>query len=72
MRAETREKVTALMTELGYRPDPLARGLAFRRSFLIGMVYDNPNAQYIVNMMEGARTTSRACGTSSCSSACTA
>lgn len=54
VRAETREKVTALMTELGYRPDPLARGLAFRRSFLIGMVYDNPNAQYIVNMQYGA------------------
>ena len=43
------------MERYRYVPDPLkARGLAFRRSFLIGLVYDNPNAQYIVNMMEGA------------------
>ena len=51
---ETREKVLALMKQLGYVPDPQARGLAFRRSFLIGMVYDNPTAQYIVNMQYGA------------------
>ncbi len=54
VRAETRAKVSALMREVGYVPDPQARGLAFRRSFLIGMVYDNPNAQYIVNMQGGA------------------
>ena len=35
------------------RTDPQARGLAFRSSFLIGLIYDNPNAQYIVNLMEG-------------------
>ena len=54
VRQDTREKVQALMREVGYVPDPLARGLAFRRSFLIGMVYDNPTAQYIVNMQYGA------------------
>ena len=42
------------MREVGYSPDPMARGLAFRRYFLIGMVYDNPTAQYIVNMQYGA------------------
>ena len=51
---ETREKVQALMKQLGYTPDPQARGLAFRRSFLIGLIYDNPTAQYIVNMQYGA------------------
>ncbi len=54
VRQDTREKVQALMREVGYAPDPLARGLAFRRSFLIGMVYDNPTAQYIVDMQYGA------------------
>jgi len=54
VRKDTREKVEALMREVGYVPDPLARGLAFRRSFLIGMVYDNPTAQYIVDMQYGA------------------
>jgi len=54
VRQDTREKVEALMREVGYVPDPMARGLAFRRSFLIGMVYDNPTAQYIVDMQYGA------------------
>ncbi|MEA5668139.1 LacI family DNA-binding transcriptional regulator, partial [Stenotrophomonas sp. MH1] len=54
VRKDTREKVEALMREVGYAPDPLARGLAFRRSFLIGMVYDNPTAQYVVDMQNGA------------------
>ncbi|MBT2749405.1 MULTISPECIES: LacI family DNA-binding transcriptional regulator [unclassified Lysobacter] len=51
---ETRERVEAVMRQFNYTPDPFARGLAFRRSFLIGMVYDNPTAQYIVNMQYGA------------------
>jgi len=54
VRKDTRDKVEALMREVGYTPDPLARGLAFRRSFLIGMVYDNPTAQYVVDMQNGA------------------
>jgi len=53
VRQDTREKVMALMQQHGYVPDPQARGLAFRRSFLIGLVFDNPTAQYIVNMQYG-------------------
>ena len=45
--AETRTRVEAVIRQLRFVPDPQARGLAFRRSFLIGLVYDNPNAQYI-------------------------
>ena len=50
---ETRERIEAVIAEHGYAPDPQARGLAFRRSFLIGLVYDNPNSQYVVNMQRG-------------------
>src|ERR1044072_2552119 len=50
----TRARIQAVIDKFGYVPDPQARGLAFRKSFLIGLVYDNPNAQYIVNSMEGA------------------
>jgi LacI family transcriptional regulator len=50
---ETRERIQAVISEMGYAPDPQARGLAFRRSFLIGLVYDNPNPQYVVNMQLG-------------------
>ena len=51
---DTRARIQAVMDRYRYVPDPQARGLAFRKSFLVGLVYDNPNAQYIVNMMEGA------------------
>lgn len=50
---ETRIRVQAVMERLAYVPDPQARGLAFRRSFLIGLIYDNPNPQYVVNMQLG-------------------
>jgi LacI family transcriptional regulator len=53
VKPDTRAKVHALMREYGYAPDPQARGLAFRKSFLIGLVFDNPTAQYIVNMQYG-------------------
>lgn len=53
VKPDTRAKVHALMREYGYAPDPQARGLAFRRSFLIGLVFDNPTAQYIVNIQYG-------------------
>jgi LacI family transcriptional regulator len=53
VREETRLRVNALMQELAYTPDPQARGLAFRRSFLVGMIFDNPNAQMVVTMQEG-------------------
>src|ERR1700678_872627 len=48
--AETREKIEAIIARTSYSPDPQARGLAFRRSFLDGIVFDNPNPQYVVNM----------------------
>ena len=51
---ETRTRITAIMKQVGYTPDPQARALAFRRSFLIGLIYDNPNAPYVINVQEGA------------------
>jgi LacI family transcriptional regulator len=50
---ETRARVLGVIADTGYVPDPQARGLAFRRAFMIGLVYDNPNAQYIVDMQQG-------------------
>jgi LacI family transcriptional regulator len=62
VKEETRAKIDAVIQSIGYAPDPQARGLAFRRSFLIGLVYDNPNAQYIVNIQEGALDALRGSG----------
>jgi LacI family transcriptional regulator len=53
VKEDTRQKVSAIMRELAYEPDPQARGLAFRRSFLVGFIYDNPNPQYVVNAQQG-------------------
>ncbi len=49
----TREKVQAAIRTLNYVPDPQARGLSSKHSYLIGMVFDNPTAQYIVSMQYG-------------------
>lgn len=53
VKEETRLRVNAIIREVGFEPDPQARGLAFRRSFLVGMIYDNPTPQYVVNMQQG-------------------
>ena len=53
VKEETRKRVKAIMEANGYEPDPQARALAFRRSFLIGLAYDNPSPQYVVNMQRG-------------------
>ena len=53
VKVETRERVEAVIRQYGYVPDLQARGLAFRRSFLVGMIYDNPSPQYVVNMQQG-------------------
>lgn len=49
----TRKAVQAIIGETGYSPDPQARGLAFRRSFLIGLIYDNPDPQHTVSHQQG-------------------
>jgi LacI family transcriptional regulator len=50
---KTRARVEAIIAEHGYQPDPQARGLAFRRSFLVGLIHDNPNSQYVENVHLG-------------------
>jgi LacI family transcriptional regulator len=53
VRGETREAVKAIIKETGFSPDPQARGLAFRRAFLVGLIYDNPNPQHTVSHQQG-------------------
>ncbi|GIX21893.1 MAG: LacI family transcriptional regulator [Gammaproteobacteria bacterium] len=50
---QTRQRVLAAMAELNYLPSPQARGLASRRSFQIGLVYDNPDPLYIDTVQRG-------------------
>lgn len=59
LKEATRTKVEEVIAELGYVPNPQARGLALRRNFLIGLLHDNPNAQMVLNFQEGILETIR-------------
>ncbi|WP_022681846.1 LacI family DNA-binding transcriptional regulator [Sphingobium bisphenolivorans] len=50
---ETRDRVEKIILDTGYVPNPQARALALGRNFLIGLVYDNPNAQMVLSMQRG-------------------
>jgi LacI family transcriptional regulator len=54
VRAETRARVEAAVKALNYHPSMSARGLAGRRSRLIGLVYENPSANYLIDVQHGA------------------
>jgi len=55
----TREKVEAVIAELGFTPNLQARALAMGRNFLIGLIHDNPNAQMVLGVQEGILDTIR-------------
>jgi LacI family transcriptional regulator len=59
VREETRTRVLEIVKQLNYHPSLSARSLAGRRSFLIGLIYENPSANYIVNLLHGARARCR-------------
>ena len=49
----TRKRVLEAVDALSYRPNVFARGLASERSFLIGLLYDNPSAGYVAALQLG-------------------
>jgi LacI family transcriptional regulator len=54
VREETRARVLSVVKELNYHPSLSARSLAGRRSYLVGLVYENPSANYVVDVQHGA------------------
>ncbi len=48
-----RRRVESVIRDLGFIPNPQARGLALRRNFLIGLIHDNPNAQMVLGVEQG-------------------
>lgn len=51
---DTLARVRAAVADLDYRPNPNARSLAGRRSYLIGLFYDNPSSNYMADIKAGA------------------
>ena len=54
VREETRRRVLQVVADLDYHPNIAARSLAGRKSFLIGLLYDNPCANYILGLQSGS------------------
>ena len=52
--ASTRHRVEEAMRAVSYRPSIAARATVGSRSYLIGLVFDNPNSNYIVDLLRGA------------------
>ncbi|MFT5788199.1 MAG: LacI family transcriptional regulator [Shewanella sp.] len=49
----TIDKVNEAIKALNYQPNLAARSLAGTSSYVIGFIYDNPNAYYIIDMQNG-------------------
>lgn len=62
VRQSTRDKVLKAVAELDYRPNLSARSLAGNRSYVLGLLYDNPSANYVIDVQDGVLTTCRAQG----------
>ena len=60
VRPQTQDKVRAAIAQLNFRPDPSARSLAASRSYLIGVVYDNPSDSYLMEIISGVLDTCQA------------
>ncbi|WP_158914302.1 LacI family DNA-binding transcriptional regulator [Caulobacter sp. S45] len=58
----TRERVEAVLSDLDYRPNIFARSLAGSRSYLLSLLFDNPNASYVHDLQLGALRQCRAVG----------
>jgi LacI family transcriptional regulator len=54
VRPDTRGRVEDAMAALNYQPSLPARSLAGRRSNLLGLIYENPSANYVFDVQSGA------------------
>jgi LacI family transcriptional regulator len=53
VRPALKERVLAAVAQLDYRPNLIAKALVQRRSYLIGLVYENPSPSYVVELQMG-------------------
>lgn len=53
VRSTTRDRVEQAMQMLAYRPNSPARMLASNRTYLVGLIYNSTNSNYITNIQNG-------------------
>ena len=53
MTAQTRERVLALVKEMNFRPNAMARGLHSKRSFTVGLLTDDVYGRFALPVMQG-------------------
>lgn len=58
----TRAKVLQTIADLRYEPDPSARRLRSATPYVVGLVYDNPNAYHIIAVQNGVLSACRETG----------
>jgi LacI family transcriptional regulator len=56
--AATRERIQFAIGALNFKPNSSARSLASRRAYLVALLYDDPAADYLVELIHGCQ---RAC-----------
>jgi len=56
---ELREKVERVIAQLNYEPDRQARSLRSGRSFHLSFAYASPSSYFVINLIEGIRSTCR-------------
>ncbi len=56
---KTREAVEKAIAELNYRPTISARSTTGARSFMLGLIFDNPNPSYTFELLIGAQHAAR-------------
>ncbi len=62
VRPQTRQRVMESATALNYRPSLSARSLAGARSYLLGLLFDNPSPAYVTDVQSGLTTRCREAG----------
>ena len=56
---KTRAAVEEAIKTLNYRPSVAPRAAVGSRSYVLGLIFDNPNASYILELLQGAMEQSR-------------
>jgi len=60
--AETRARVESAIKQLGYRPNPFARGLMLRKSEIVGLVLPDLHGEFYSEIIRGANIQARQLG----------